>query len=87
MNKELRKKIVIAMEMLVRSVNNEYNIDGWLMCGVADGDIKRYEPDEVDDYYIEDKEFSELMDLFLRTMTKANANGGLIVDGVVSKRR
>ena len=85
MNKNLRKKIVLAMDYLIRSVNNENYIDSWLMCGVPDGDIKRYEIDEVDDYFIEDKNFSDLMNLFLKTMNKAYKHGGLYIDKVLSK--
>lgn len=88
MNAITRKKIVLAMEMLVRGVNNEDFIDSWLMCGVADGDIPGFSIDiaDVDDYYVEDDEvFAELMGTFLRVMSYAKKDGGLYVDDVVSK--
>ena len=80
-----RKKMVLAMEMLVRSVSNEELIESWLSCGVPDGDIQKYEIDEVDEYFTEDKNFAELMGLFLKIMAKAKRDGGLYADGVSSK--
>lgn len=86
MNKELRKKAVVAMELLARSVNDETAMNGWLMCGVPDGDIDygNMDMDVVDDWFVEDKNFSELMGCFLRTMNRAK-EGGLYIDRVVSK--
>lgn len=81
-----RAEIVRAMELLVRSVNNEELIDPWLMCGVADGDINDTTTDEDLECYVEDDEdFAGLMALFLRTMNNARIDGGLYVDGVVSE--
>ena len=85
MNVEYRKNVVLAMESLVRAVNNEELIDPWLMCGVPDGDIQQYTQDEVDDYFVEDNNFAELMGLFLKIMSRAKNDGGLYVDRVVSK--
>lgn len=86
-----RIKMVKAMEFLVRQVNNEEFIGAWLDYGVADGDIEYGElevyPQDAEnmDYYISDTEFSELMNLFLRIMKAAHADGGLYCDGIVSK--
>jgi hypothetical protein len=80
-----RKEMVLAMELLVRSVNNEELIMPWLSCGVPDGDIERFEEDEVDEYFTQDKEFAELMGLFLKIMVRAYKDGGLYADGVTSK--
>lgn len=87
MNMENRKKLVLAMEMLCKAVNNEDYLDSWLMCGVADGDISPNSVDvsEVDDVYISDSYFGEMMGLFLRIMSRANKDGGLYFDGVVSQ--
>lgn len=87
MKAENRKKVVLAMEMLARCINDEDIFEGWLINGVADGDIPLYstDPDDVDDYYIEDDNFAELMGCFLRRMVAANKSGGLYEDGVVSK--
>lgn len=86
MNKELRKKVVVAMELLARSVNDETAMEGWLMCGVPDGDIEYGDMDinNVDDWFVEDKNFAELMGCFLRTMSRAK-EGGLWVDDILSK--
>lgn len=87
MNKVDRKKVVLAMELLARCINDEDVFDGWLMCGVADGDIPRFstDVDTVDDYYVEDDStFKDLMSCFLRRMSGAYKSGGLQCDGVVS---
>ena len=85
MNKELRKKTVLAMELLVRSLNNENQIEPWLDCGVPDGEIQRYETDEVGEDLIENKTYAYLMNLFLKIMAKAYNKGGLCSDGVINK--
>lgn len=82
-----RIKMVKAMEFIARQINDEMVFESWLMCGVADGDIEYGDltRDEVDDYYIDDSNFAELMDLFLRLMVRAKKSGGLYCDGIVSK--
>lgn len=86
MNLKERCDIVRAMELLVRSVNDEDYIEEWLVNGVADGDIKSDTTDEDLEYYVEDDtEFADLMDTFLHIMKRAHKSGGLYVDGVVSK--
>lgn len=87
MNKEQRAKMVLAMEYIVRNVNDETVLDGWLMNGVADGDITygSFDVEDVDDCYLEDDTFRDLMDCFLRRMAGAKKSGGLYVDGIVTK--
>ena len=85
MKKKLRTEVVRAMETLARSVNDEDVFEGWLMCGVADGDIEPTTEDDELEYYIEDETFAELMGTFLNVMARAKKSGGLYVDGVVSK--
>ena len=85
MKSEIRKKAVLAMERLVRSVNDEGLLMTWLMYGVPDGDIEKYTVDEVDDSLVEDEEFAILMGMFLRIMAQAEQEGGLYVDSIVSK--
>lgn len=86
MNKAERCKAVRAVDFLARSMNNEDILYGkWLMGGVADGDITDETTDEDLEWYIEDMNFSELMACFLRCMKAANEDGGLYIDGVVSK--
>lgn len=86
MDLKVRCDIVRAMETLVRACNNEDFIMTWLRIGVADGDIRPDTTDEDLDYYVEDDTvLANLMDTFLHIMKNAHADGGLYVDGVVSK--
>lgn len=82
-----RKKAVLAMEFLARQINDEEVFMDWLSVGVADGDIDYGEtnPDHVEDYYIEDENFTDIMSTFLRLMNQAYEDGGLYCDGIVSK--
>lgn len=81
-----RKDLVLAMERLVRSVNDDGLMNVWLMYGVPDGDIKEYTVDEVSDTLVEDDtEFAILMGLFLRIMSRAEKDGGLYAGSVVSR--
>ena len=80
-----RIQMVRAMEFVARQINDEMVFEGWLMCGVADGDIDGSETDADLMYYVEDdKTFAELMDTFLRVISRAKRSGGLYCDGVVS---
>ena len=89
MNKELRKKMVLAMELIARSVSNEEEFEDWMIYGVGDGDIDygSFNIDDVDDYYIRDDNFKDLMSLFLILMKCAFRDGGLYCDNIVSKDR
>ena len=88
MNKqEERAKMVLAMEYIARQINDEDVFDGWLMCGVADGDIDYgcFDIDVVDSYYLEDDNFKDLMDCFLRRVASAKESGGLYCGGILTK--
>ena len=87
MNEITRKKMVVAMEFIARQINDEDVFEGWLMGGVADGDISRGSLDigEVDEYYTRDDNFRDLMDCFLRRMYGAYKSGGLYCDEIVTK--
>ena len=88
MNKiEERKKAVVCMEYLARQINDEDVLFSWLAVGVADGDIKYGDlnPDNVDDWYIDDDNFKDLMTFFLRRMCAAYKSGGLYCGGIVSE--
>ena len=87
-----RTKMVKAMEYIARQINDEEVFLGWLMNGVADGDIElgdlavnADDADDMVDYYLDDETFADLMDTFLWVMNKARKSGGLYCDGVVSK--
>ena len=81
-----RKKMIVAMEYIARQITDEDVFDGWLMNGVADGDIPYGSLDvtDVEDYYVEDNTFKDLMTCFLRRMSGAYRSGGLYCGGVVS---
>lgn len=85
MNAKERCEMVRAMETIARAVNHEGIFEEWLVYGVADGDIDETTEDKELEYYIEDKNFAELMGTFLNVMRRASRNGGLYADGVVSK--
>ena len=86
MKYKYRVEVLRAMELLARAVNNEENIESWLMCGVADGDITEQTTDEeLLDYVEDDSTFADVMGCFLKVMSNAKKDGGLYVDGVVSK--
>ena len=89
---ETRIKMVKAMEFIASQINDETIMDTWLSLGVADGDIKfgdlsvqPTDPEELYPYYEDDKDFANLMQLFLRLMSQAYKSGGLYCDHVVSK--
>ena len=85
MNAKERCEVVRAMETLARAVNDEDVFEGWLILGVADGDIDETTTDEELEWYIQDKNLASLMGTFLDVMKRAKRSGGLYVDGVVSK--
>lgn len=76
MNKEKNMKqrvdMVRAMETIVRNINNEDVMWGWLMCGVADGDITDETTDEeiYMDYCEDDNQFADIMSCFVRTIRR-----------------
>lgn len=95
MSKMERVRMIKAMEYIARQINDEEVFEGWLMCGVADGDIRygdltydsELDDDELSYYYEDDDTFADMMELFLRKMTQARKSGGLYCDNVVSKEK
>ena len=89
MNKNERIKMIKAMEYIARQINDEDVFAGWLVSGVADGDIDYADLSEEDDgtvsYYTDDERFAELMQTFLWCMKEAYKDGGLYCGNVVSK--
>ena len=89
MNKNERIKMIKAMEYIARQINDEDVFAGWLVSGVADGDIDYADISEDDDgtvsYYADDERFADLMQTFLLCMKEAYKDGGLYCDNVVSK--
>ncbi len=85
-NLKERVEMVRAMEYICRQINDEDVFEGWLMCGVADGDIDEATTNEeiIELGYTDDTTFVDLMDCFLRRMLGANRSGGLFCGGVTS---
>ena len=81
-----RVAMIRAMETIARCVNDEDVFEGWLMCGVADGDIDRNTTDQeiMDEYCTDDENFIGIMDCFLTLMKNAYKSGGLYCGDVVS---
>ena len=71
-----RANLVLAMEYMMRNCATDVP-EGWLMCGVADGDIDYGDTDAgmVDDYYLEDENFEELVECFNRQMRVLRRDG------------
>lgn len=82
--------MVKAMEYIARQINDEEVFMPWLMAGVADGDIEygdlSDDPDAVE-YYIDENDFRELMDCFMRRMVQAYNSGGLYCGGVAGGKK
>lgn len=93
MNKKERTKMIKAMEFIVRQMNDMDEFMTWLVYGVADGDIEYGDLSDTDnensdtEYYTEDNNFSEIMELFLRMMSATKASGGLYCDGILSGQK
>ena len=91
MNVSERIKMVKAMEFITRQINDEDVCEIWLISGVADGDIEygdlTVKAGDEDEFgtYIDDEDFADLMQTFLRVMREAYKSGGLYCDGVVSE--
>lgn len=89
MNKQERAEVVKSMETIARCINDEDLFERWLMCGVADGDIKENTTlDEIIDMgYTDDETLRELMTRFLILMDVAWESGGLYCDGIVCRNK
>lgn len=85
--KNERIELVKAMELIARTVNDEFVFDMWLTYGIADGDITDDADDEELEYYTEDENFADLMETFLDLMSKAKKSGCLYSDGIVSESK
>lgn len=78
LEKQDRKRMVLAMEYIARHINDETIFwDVWATYGVADNDIPygSFDTDNVDEYYIEDENYKDLVDTFMNCMTLAKKDG------------
>lgn len=66
MNTQERVALLLAMDTVVRSLNDETYMDAWLESGVPDGTV--YE-DLID--YTDDEIFADIMDTFVYVMARA----------------
>lgn len=86
-----RARLVEAMDVIVSAINNEDYQSGWLMCGVADGDInyEQSQEDRLNDIvslgYTDDVSMEGLIHTFLKAVSRAKEDGGLYIDGVVGQ--
>lgn len=86
-----RYNLIKAMEIVIRNLNNEDQIDRWLMNGIADGDLDsttlELSQSEIEnlEYYDDNDNFKFLMKLFTKIISAANKDGGLYNTGVVSE--
>lgn len=94
MNTDERIRMIQSMEFIMRNLNAYDDIGGWLSIGVADGDIDYMdfslnETVRVNlESYIQDDNFSDLMDTFcsiMRKTTNDGISGALYCDGIVSR--
>lgn len=71
-----RAKLVIAMDEIARSLNDENILESWLMCGVADGDIDENTSieDVIEMGYTDDDTYPDIERCFLRCMSRAYKN-------------
>lgn len=66
MDTQERVALLLAMDTVVRSLNDETYMDAWLESGVPDGTV--YE-DLID--YTDDETFADIMDTFVWVMARA----------------
>lgn len=81
-----RAKMIVCMEYICRHINHDGIFNSWLMGGIPDGEIKYGDLDynNVDECFIEDDDFKDLMSCFLRKMNSAYKNGGLYCGHITS---
>lgn len=81
-----RIAIIKAMDVIVRSLNDERDILWWLEDGVPDGEINAETTDEELYWLVDDDEsFADIMSTFIKIMRRQPVNGAMWVDNVLSK--
>lgn len=80
MNVQERVKMVRAMDLIARSLNDEMLLMRWFSGGVADGDYKLSDED-LECYVTDDEDFEQLMTLFRKLVSHSD----LYFDGVCSE--
>ena len=71
-----RVKVLRALDTIAHTFNDEYAIEMWLECGVPDEEITDTTKDDEIMWLVEDeKEWQELLDLFVKLIRRASADG------------
>jgi hypothetical protein len=85
-NLKERVSVIRAMDIIVRSLNDERDILWWLDSGVPDGEINEETTDEELGWLVDDDEsFADIMSTFIKIMRRQPVNGAMWVDNVLSK--
>lgn len=85
-NLKERVSVIKAMDIIVRSLNDERDILWWLDSGVPDGEINEETTDEELSWLVDDDEsFADIMSTFVKIMRRQPVNGAMWVDNVLSK--
>ena len=85
-NLKERVSVIRAMDIIVRSLNDERDILWWLDSGVPDGEINEKTTDEELYWLVDDDEsFADIMSTFVKIMRRQPVNGAMWVDNVLSK--
>ena len=85
-NLKERVSVIRAMDIIVRSLNDERDILWWLDSGVPDGEINEETTDEELYWLVDDDEsFADIMSIFIKIMRRQPVNGAMWVDNVLSK--
>ena len=81
-----RISTIKAMDVIIRSLNDERDILWWLEDGVPDGEINEETTDEELYWLVDDDEsFADIMSTFIKIMKRQPVNGAMWVDNVLSK--
>ena len=73
-----RKKMILAMEYIARHVNDEELFwDLWGTYGIPDGEITYgcFDESEVSDYWTEDENYNDIVEVFMSLMELAVKDG------------
>lgn len=81
-----RIAVIKAMDLIVRSLNDERDILWWLEDGVPDGEINEDTLEEDLQWLVEEDDmFADIMSTFTKIMRRQPVNGAMWVDNVLSK--
>lgn len=71
-----RVKVLKALDTIAKTLNDEYYLENWFSYGVPDGEIDDTTQDNyLLDYVKNDKDWQNLLDLFVKLIRLASADG------------